>query len=274
MTLAYRNGRYLLKSNINIGIEDLGFERGFAVFEYIREQDGKILFLNDHLQRLNHSQSLLNFHSPADLDEIENIVLHLQKENQLIDSYFKIVISAIMIDEIIQPVITIYQDKLNEFHPSHFEKGVNLIISEYSKPFPDFKTTFYLGSLKEYSRMREYSAEDVLFYSENNISECSRCNIFIVKDTCIYTPNKNILPGITRKHVINCAAKKYSVIEKDISLAELYHADEVFISSTTKNVMPVVKIENSLISKGFPGAITKDLIQLFNAYRMHYLFYL
>ncbi|MBC8048209.1 MAG: aminotransferase class IV [Fimbriimonadaceae bacterium] len=269
-TLAYRNGNYLPKHEISIGIDDLGFERGFAVFDYCRERNGKIPFLNDHLKRLQHSQSILNFKYPASIDTIEKIILHLQEENHLINSYFKTIISGKVIHDSIEPVITIYQDNYVAYESAMYENGVSLIISEFAKPFPEYKTTFYLGALREFTRMKQNNAEDVLFYYDNIIRECSRCNIFIVKNHLIYTPDKNMLQGVTKKHVVACAKEKYIVIEKDITVKELFEADEVFISSTTKNMMPVVRIEDRFIADDSPGIITKDLMQMFALYCDNY----
>jgi D-alanine transaminase/branched-chain amino acid aminotransferase len=269
--LAYRDGKYLPKDQISIGIDDLGFERGFAVFDYCRERNGKITFLKEHLQRLEHSQSLLRLHFKADMHEVKKVLETLQTKNNLQDSYFKCIISARMINKNISAIITVYQDVFIPYDVSMFDNGITLILHEYAKPFPEYKTTFYLGSLREYDRMLENNAEDILFYYDNIVRECSRCNIFIIKGGLIYTPDKNILKGVTRHHVMNCLKEQFMVIEKDISIKELFEADEVFISSTTKNIMPVVKIEDQIIGNGAPGNITKLLIPLFENYCNNYV---
>ncbi len=269
--LAYRDGNYLPKDQISIGIDDLGFERGFAVFDYCRERNGKITFLKEHLQRLEHSQSLLRLHFKADMEEVKKVLKTLQTKNNLHNSYFKCIISARMINKNISAIITVYQDVFTPYDPSMFKNGITLILHEYAKPFPEYKTTFYLGSLREYDRMLENKAEDILFYSDNIVRECARCNIFIIKGGLVYTPKKNILKGVTKHHVINSIKEEYIVIEKDISVKELFEADEVFISSTTKNIMPVVKIEDQMIANGVPGEITKSLISLFENYCINYV---
>src|SRR5262245_42078408 len=93
-TLAYRRGIYLPKDQIRIEPDDLGFERGFAVFDYCRERNGSITFLKDHLDRLAHSQTILNFKQPVAMQEVKDILLKLQSENALVNSYFKILLSA------------------------------------------------------------------------------------------------------------------------------------------------------------------------------------
>jgi branched-subunit amino acid aminotransferase/4-amino-4-deoxychorismate lyase len=269
--LSYRNGIFIPKDRLAIDADDLGFERGFAVFEYIRVRDGRIPFLKDHLQRLKNSQEVLHFDEPLTMEVIEDIIHELQQHNTLQNSYFKIIISGRLVHDVPTPILTIYQDVYKPYPESFYADGVSLIITEYTRPFPTSKTTFYLGSLRYLGRMRENHAQEILFYSGNTISECSRSNIFVVKNNLIYTPDSNMLPGVTRKHVLHCAKKEFIVIEKEISTKELFSADEVFITSTTKNIMPVVQIENTLIADGKPGYITGNLMQMFSSYCNNYM---
>ncbi len=263
---AYRDGVYLPKSEIKIGLDDQGFERGFAVFDYCRERNGEIPFLQQHLNRLEEGQTFLRLQKNAAHEEIKQVITTLQNENPIQDSYFKIIISGRILNKEIHPIITIYRDNYKAYVKTSYQNGVTLILQEYAKPFPEIKTTFYLASLREYARMAESNAEDILFYFGDVIRECARCNIFIVKGGLIYTPEKNILKGVTRHHIILCARKEFMVIEKDISVKELFEADEVFISSTTKGIMPINKIEDRLITSGEVGPVTQFLIPEFEIY--------
>ena len=269
-TLAFHDNQYLHKSEIRIGLDDLGFERGFGVFDYCRVRNGKVTFLNDHLERLNHSQSVLQLATPADINIIREAVLKLLQANGLNDAYFKIIITARMVNQQLQPIITIYQDSWKPYADAMYEKGVSLILEEYDKPFASYKTTFYLGSFRLLPRMYANGSEDVLFYYNDEVRECARCNFFIVKNGLIYTPNENMLLGVTRKHVIQCAKQDQMVIEQPISVKTLFEADEVFITSTTRNIMPIVKIEDKFIGNGKPGALTLSLMHRFENYCKNY----
>ena len=81
--MAYRDGVYMPKSDIRIGLDDLGFERGFGVFDYMRQLQGRIPFLADHLERLNHSQSVLNFQKPLDMAHVQEVIQQLITTNAL-----------------------------------------------------------------------------------------------------------------------------------------------------------------------------------------------
>lgn len=268
--LAYRDGQYLNKSDIRIGLDDLGFERGFGVFDYMRQHKGIIPFLKDHLERLDHSQSVLKFAEPLPMSLVAEVITRLLEANKLDDGYVKVMITGRMQNGIPVPVLTVYQDVMKAYPASSYSDGIKLIISEYDKPYPEYKTTFYLGSFRELARMQAENADDVLFYVGELVRECSRCNIFYVKGGLIYTPLEHILLGVTRKHVINCALQNFMVIEAIVTMERLFQADEVFISSTTRNIMPVTRIEDRIIGNGKPGYVTQELMQSFNSYLENY----
>lgn len=264
--LAYRDGVFIHKSDIRVGLDDLGFERGFGVFDYMRQHNGRIPFLKDHLERLNHSQSVLKFAEPLPMTLVHDVILQLVKANNLNEGYVKVMITGRMENGIPVPVLTIYQDAWKAYPESSYTNGIKLIISEYDKPFPEYKTTFYLGSFRELARMQAEKADDVLFYVGDEVRECSRCNIFYVKNGLIFTPLEHILAGVTRKHVMACALEKYMMIEALVTMDRLFQADEVFISSTTRNIMPVTAIEDKQIGDGKPGHVTMELMTMFNKY--------
>ena len=103
----------------------------------------------------------------------------------------------------------------------------------------------------------------MLYYFRDEVLELTRNNIFIVKDKKIITPKENVLLGITRKHVIELAQRQFLMEERKISLSELWSADEVFVTGTTKKIIPVSRIDDVIYSKS-PGVITKKMMQLFN----------
>jgi branched-subunit amino acid aminotransferase/4-amino-4-deoxychorismate lyase len=268
--LAYREGAYIPKNDIRIDLDDLGFERGFGVFDYMRLYQGRIPFLKDHLARLDHSQSVLNFAHPVRMEMVQEVITNLIEKNDQREGYFKVMITGRMQDGVPQPVVTIYQE-LYKPHPAEsYSNGIKLIIAEYEKPYPEYKTTFYLGSFREMARMHAEKADDVLFYVGDIVRECARCNIFYVKSGLIYTPLEHILLGVTRKHVIASGLGKYMFIEAQVTMDRIFEADEVFISSTTRNIMPVTSIEDRMIGNGKPGYVTQELMEMFNTYFENY----
>jgi branched-subunit amino acid aminotransferase/4-amino-4-deoxychorismate lyase len=141
-----------------------------------------------------------------------------------------------------------------------FDKGVNLISYDYLRHDPEIKTLNYFNTLKLRQKLKEYSAVDVLFHNDY-LSEVSRANVFLVKGDNIFTPASNILKGITRNQIL-------SLIEgihiEDIPFASLYEYDEMFITSTTRDITPVVSVDGKIIGKGEPGKVTKEIMRAFD----------
>lgn len=112
----------------------------------------------------------------------------------------------------------------------------------------------------------EQQADDILYFNKESITEFPRSNVFIVTaDNKLITPAQNILHGITRKKIVSLAAGMIPVEERDITVDELMNASEVFTTSTTKKVLPVMKINSKLINDGNPGNITAALYEKFLA---------
>ncbi len=112
-------------------------------------------------------------------------------------------------------------------------------------------------------KLKQHKADDVLYVKDDLVLEFPRANVFaITKSGTVITPDENVLKGITRMMVLQLAEKKYKVEKRQVTVNELYNAAEVFLTSTTKRILPVLKINGQIIS-GKPGAITVDLYNSF-----------
>ena len=101
----------------------------------------------------------------------------------------------------------------------------------------------------------------MLYIHKNTILEATTSNIFLVKNSILYTPADNVLKGITRKLTLDIAKKlNIKVNEQEISITELYDADEAFITATNKKILPIIQIDSKVIGDGKVGEITKKLL--------------
>jgi len=107
---------------------------------------------------------------------------------------------------------------------------------------------------------------EVLYIHNSKITECTSSNIFFIKDKKIITPKDELLPGITRRIVIQQASKKFDIEEREIHYHEIYDFDECFITSTDKEVLPVISIDKHIFNKGKVGDKTKSVMKLFEDY--------
>jgi branched-chain amino acid aminotransferase len=143
-----------------------------------------------------------------------------------------------------------------------FSKGVKLISEEYVRPLSKIKTTNYCQAVFSSLTWKEKNAEDVLYYYKGIISESSRSNIFIVKNGQLATAQSNVLKGITRKNILKLMP---GTDIRDITLEETLTADEVFMTSTTKRLLPVTQIDDQIIGSGKPGNLTISILEQFKA---------
>ena len=149
-----------------------------------------------------------------------------------------------------------------------YQNGVKLISLEHVRAIADIKTTNYTLPVWHSVQWNAQGAEDVIYHWDGQVSESSRSNFFIVKDGIISTPDRHILMGITRKHLLAIAG---NVQVRPISLAEVWEADEAFISATTKIILPVTQIDDRKVGSGKVGKVSLDILGKFQGKVQDYL---
>ena len=119
---------------------------------------------------------------------------------------------------------------------------------------------------------KKAKALEVLFVSDGKVLEGGGSNFFIVKNGKIITSDKGILPGVTRKVVIDLARKEFPIEEREVSEQEMYDSDEMFITGSFKEVVPVVQAGDRTIGNGKVGGVTKEVMKLFHEFTKTYGF--
>ena len=155
------------------------------------------------------------------------------------------------------PNLIILQQRLKEPSPDHFVSGIKVITHEHQRELPEVKSINYLMGVWLQQKVKEQQASDVLYYKNGLVSEFPRANVFMITHGgTIVTPAENVLHGITRKQLLQLAAKKYTVEVRAVSLEEIKTAAEVFMTSTTKRILPIYQIDETVIGSGKAGPIT------------------
>jgi D-alanine transaminase/branched-chain amino acid aminotransferase len=181
--------------------------------------------------------------------EIIDIVHTLMQENQLQYSGIKLLLTGGDANDgytIVQPRLSIFQQPLIPPPLVLPEKGIHLCSREYQRQLPEVKTTDYLMAIWLQPWLKSQGGDEILYYNQETITECPRSNIFMVnQENKLITPKSQMLGGITRKKIIDLAASiNMEVEERNIQLQELCCAKEIFISSSTKRLFPVSKLDN------------------------------
>ena len=265
---AYFNGEWKNVKDLYVHVSDLGLQRAYGVFDFMKEVKGEIPWLDDYLGRFFRSLELSDIQIDPNYDELKSLVLDLIARNGFYYSGIKLLATGGFSEDGYS-----VPDKANLFilnmkgkpvDRTVYKTGVNLILDEFIRPNPEVKSIQYYNSAKWHRKMKEYDAIDVLYHSDGLISETSRANFYIVKGDQILTAIDGVLPGVTRKNFLATFANKHDIQLIDLPYEELYKADEAFITSTTKGVVPVVKVEDHIIGDGKVGPMTSKLISEFN----------
>jgi len=251
----------------NLNITDLAVQRGYGLFAFFKTIDGQPVFLEDHLDRLFRSAVLMRLELKESRDEIRNKIKRLIESNDLNDSGIKVILTGGFSADgfnIAEPNLIISQQGF-QIPRTMSEKGISILTHEYQRQFSNAKTLDYLQAIWLQPILKEKKAEDVLYYSDGLLRECPRANIFIVtKDQKVLTPESGMLKGVTRKHVLEISGARYVTEARDVSFEELRNAGEVFITSTTKNILPVVQVDGYVIGDGNPGEVSRTLAKEYN----------
>ncbi len=253
----YYNGHISSFSQTGLSLNDLLVQRGYGIFDYLRVVDNQPLFVEDHLDRLYQSASIMHMLVPESKETILKIVLELVAKNNMPYSGLKLIVSGGDSSDgytLEQPRLTIIQQPLpipsNQFSVNPFV----LMSHPFQRQLPEVKTTDYLMAIYLQPKLKTFGGQDILYTHEGMVRECPRSNIFMITaEGTIVTPKDNILKGITRKNILSAAKDAgIQVEERPFSLDELKSAKSAFIASSTKRIIPVSKIDESVIATDSP----------------------
>jgi len=265
----YFNGQILPEDDIRFQINDLGILRGYSVFDYLRTYNFIPFLLQDYLVRFENSVKSIDLSLPISKEEITEKIEELLfwRADKTQDVGIRLLMTGGYSENGYNapehPNFLIRIEDLKPKPRSDYEQGVKVITHQYQRELPEIKTTNYSRALIIHKAMQVQKAVDALYHLDGNISECTRNNFFLFKGNTLVTPKNNILRGITRRTVLDLAASKFQVEERDIYLEELKEATEAFKTGTNTRVLPVIQIDELKINKKQVGPNTKALIQMF-----------
>lgn len=242
---------------------DLGLIRGYSIFDFFRSVNYKPLFLEDYLDRFIGSAEKTFLPLSYSRSELKQIIQELTDKNDMEQGGFRMLLSGGISENHFSPAagkLFIFPESLIFPSTEKYQQGIKLLTLNYIRPIAEIKTTNYALAVWDSIRWKKEGAEDVLYHYNGLVSESSRSNFFIVKNGIVITPDKDILLGITRKNILKLIDK---VEIRPLTLEETFEADEAFITSTTKVLLPVTQIDDQLIGNGKPGPVSMDLLEKF-----------
>lgn len=272
--LVYLDGQLVPKEEAKISIFDHGLLYGDGIFEGIRSYNGRVFKLNEHLKRLYDSAKAIALNIPLSLDELREATLQTLRANNLSDAYIRLVVTRGVGDlgldpqKCPKPSLFIITAKIKLYPEEFYQNGLEIITVATRRNIPEainpcIKSLNYLNNiLAKIEASNAGALEAVMLNSDGYVTECTGENIFIVKDGHLYTPPiwVGALRGITREVVIDLALKfNINFSEEVLTRYDLYTADEMFLTGTAAEIVPVVKVDGRTIGDGKPGKINTTL---------------
>jgi branched-chain amino acid aminotransferase len=264
----YIDGHYLSDAAATIPVSDLAVLRGYGVFDFFRTYGGKPFHLEAHLARLEQSAGMISLPLPQTLADIRSIVLELLDRNGSAEVTVRIIVTGGTSDDNITPRgesrLLILVAPLVPPPDTWYRDGVKVITEHTERYLPEAKTINYIPAIVALQRAQAQAAIDAIYVDRaGRALEGTTTNLFAFYGDTLVTPGNGILRGITRQAVLELASDLYEVQLRDLNVNELLRADEVFITSSNKQICPVRQIDDTVIGAGVPGQHTCRLMHRF-----------
>ncbi|MEW6213824.1 MAG: branched-chain-amino-acid transaminase [Nitrospirota bacterium] len=261
----YLNGKLVTAKEAVVSVFDHGFLYGDGVYETMRVYDGVIFMLDGHLRRLYRSASMIGLTIPLEMDSLKTSIYDTLIANSLRNAYVRLTVSrgegSIGLDPELcpKPTIVIITQEMKDYPKAFYEKGISLVIPKTRRNLkeainPSIKSLNFLNNILAKIEAKKRDAyEAIMLNTYGKLTEGTISNLFFYKEGILYTPSLEcgILDGITRGVVIDLALREgLKVKEGEFTREDIYSAAEVFITSTTLEVMPVSKVDDQKYTVG------------------------
>lgn len=263
------NGQFLEAVKAKISLFDRGFFYGDGVYETLRTYNGAVWQLETHLERLHHSARLVGMDLHNDLEKIAIDLCETVRRNGFSESRIRLTVSRgvtswekpeMTVHGTENPTIAITVTPFTPIDPVLYKKGVSIVTFPAERFLPEAKTLFFLPQLLARQAAHKSKAFEALLQTQSgHLTEGTISNVFVLHGDTLITPGAQILFGVTRAFVLGLARKRYKVVERPLILRDFTKASECFLTNTSWEVMPVIKINGKKIGKGTPGPVTQQI---------------
>lgn len=265
--LVSRNGHLIHPAAATISIFNPVIYGAFGVYESIQLCQGAIFRLDDHLARLQESADAIDLPLPADQATIAHWTHEVIAANGCRDALLRLFALGPTPDD--GPEIFIWPEPPRAFPAAFFEQGVGAVTYPGERALPNAKSLNTL--VNHMARMRAVAAsehEGLLVNRHGCVTEGSSSNLFVVQaGTLLTAPAADVLAGVTEQEVLKLAGRlQIPVVRRPLPLAERHLWEEAFLTSTSRHVLPLVRIDGLPIGAGRPGPITLRLREAFEAH--------
>ncbi len=272
------DGKLVDENEAKISVFDHGLLYGDGIFEGIRFYNGRVFRLHEHIERLFDSAKAILLKTPWSIEEVCQATVETCKANGLKDGYIRLVITrgigplGLNPHQCPNPSMFIIASGITLYPDECYENGLEVVTCSTRRPAPaalspQVKSLNYLNNVMAKVEAIKAGAQEGLMLNEQGyVAECTGDNVFVIKNGMIKTPpvSDGSLDGITRQVIFELAEKlSLTLEEKTMTRYDLYVADEIFLTGTAAEVIPLVKLDEREIGDGKPGAISRKMISAF-----------
>lgn len=277
----YLNGKLVPEREAKVSVFDHGLLYGDGVFEGIRSYNGRVFMLDAHIERLYRSAKAIDLRIPLSKVQMARAVVRTCKENRTLDGYIRLVVTrgvgtlGLNPYTCTKPQIIIIAGTIQLYPKKLYEDGLSIVtvgtIRNHTESInPQIKSLNYLNNvMAKIEAINSGCMEAVMLNPQGFVAEATGDNIFVVRGNRLITPPPwcGTLEGITRNVVMKLAAEAGVEVREDVlTRYDLYTADEMFLTGSAAEVIPVVNVDRRSIGSGKPGAMTRRLAKAFHLF--------
>jgi len=280
MSIVYLNGQYLPAEKASISVMDRGFLFADGVYEVIPVYKGKLFRLAEHLERLNNSLAAIRLPNPHSLSQWDDLLSQLVDKNGAghLSVYLQVTRGVVAkrdhcYTQALQPTVFAMATSMpiaasEDIARTMGEKAITADDIRWKRC--DIKSISLLPNILLKQQAQDAGAAEAILLRNGFVTEGSASNVFIVSNGMLWTPIKDnqLLGGITRDLIIDLVSHAgLSCAEADISEAQLRAADEIWVTSSTKEIVPIIELDNEKVGAGVVGPLWKQVAQLYQQYK-------
>ena len=276
MDIYYINGQYVDEDKCVLSVKDIIVLRGFGVFDFLITYNKRPFYLKEHVQRLENSAKKIGLKINHSNDDICRIVEETIRRNPHHDeSNIRIVYTGGISSDGVTPegngYLIVMVTPKHQLPDWWYSDGAKVVTAEIERFIPGAKSTNYLTAVWALERAHAMDAIESIYVDRHNcLLEGTTTNFFCFKEDKLVTPKLDILPGVTRSVLVDLVKEHFDLEIREIKKDELPSMEEVFISASNKEVVPIIRVDDVVIGDGRPGRRTQKVMQLFRDFTTAY----
>ncbi|NQU62835.1 MAG: aminotransferase class IV [SAR324 cluster bacterium] len=276
MDVYYIDGQFVGDDKALISVKDIVVLRGFGVFDFLITYNKRPFRLKQHVERLQNSARDIGLEIKLSTDEICAITEETVKRNSHHDeSNIRLVYTGGVAADGVTPegngYLMVMVTPKHHLPKGWYTEGVKVITVDIQRFMPTAKSTNYLTAVYALGLAKKQNAVEAIYIEKDKrLLEGTTTNFFMLKGDRLISPDKDTLPGVTQSVIRELAADLFEVEIRDIDKQELSDAEEVFLTASNKEVVPVITVDDLTIGNGKPGPKTLKIMQLFRDYTTAY----